>query len=286
MSDGLTAPVAPDSDAHPRLTRAQRRAQERVDEHRPVVPASTALQASLGAAMAAAVAVAADTHVLAITAVVALLGLAIALGWSYLLAAPSPRGTFVVILLGSLACVVAATVSDTDPLLRWLPSALAGTLLAAFAHQLVRSDGRSRLTESVATSVSAVAVVASGACMIPLVYLPPLVWLVAAGMGGVLASIVAELAARWDRVKPLVVLLAIILGAGAGALVSMGDPELPLARLALLGAGSAALSHVIRRALSVVPAALTYKRGVWAIAAAGVLFPGVVVYVVARLLVS
>ena len=80
----------------------------------------------------------------------------------------SPRGTTSVLAFGTVAAVLTGALTRTDPFLRWMPAALALSMLVAFLHQLLRRDGRPRLVESVVSVVTGLAVVVSGACLVPL----------------------------------------------------------------------------------------------------------------------
>ena len=76
------------------------------------------------------------------------------LGWVGLLDVPSPRGVIGVVGGTALGSAVLAAFRLDEPLLRWVPVALALGLIGAFAHQILRTDGRSRLTFGLAGTVS------------------------------------------------------------------------------------------------------------------------------------
>ena len=89
-------------------------------------------------------------------------------GWSALLGLPSPRGTSLVLAVGSAGAILTALVTSEDPFLAWMPAALAGSMIVAFIHQLARRDGRPRLVESIASTIMAIAIVVSGASLVAL----------------------------------------------------------------------------------------------------------------------
>ncbi len=108
------------------------------------------------------------SHPFLVALAVALAGLVVAWGWAPLLGLPSPRGTSTVLAVGVAACVGAAALTTDDPFLEWIPGALAVALIGAFLHQLLRRDGRPRLTESVAGSGAGLAILSMGVAYIPL----------------------------------------------------------------------------------------------------------------------
>lgn len=81
------------------------------------------------------------------------------IGWPSLLGLPAQRGAVVVLLLTSAAAVTVVEVTDD---VAWAALVLAGSVLAAFIHELARRDGRPRLVESVAGTVAGSVVVVAG----------------------------------------------------------------------------------------------------------------------------
>lgn len=215
---------------------------------------------------------------------VALAGVVVAWGWVGLLALPSPRGTATVLLVGVTATVVTAGLTRSDPFLRWVPAALAGSVLVAFVHQLARRDGRPRLVESIASTVAAVALLGSGVAFIPM----PLVWsgaqVTLVALVAITVGAVVELAARWPVARPWLLPLTMALGGavavGVGLLV-----DVPWTAAALLGVVSAGVSHAVRRVLLSLPS-MEHARPQLVSAAASVLSCGVLVYVIGRVLVT
>ena len=220
-----------------------------------------------------------------VAAAVALGGGVLAWGWAGLLGLPSPRGTTSVLAFGTVAAVLTGALTQTDPFLRWMPAALALSMLVAFLHQLLRRDGRPRLVESVVSVVTGLAIVVSGACLVPLAQTADggAVMAVAGAALGVAALV--DLLARWVRLRPWLVPAALVAGtvAAAGVAAVLGGVSIPAA--ALLGLLCAAVSSTLRGVLGVLPA-MSGRRSQLACASASVLGCGVVVYVVARLLVG
>ena len=212
-------------------------------------------------------------------------GAIIAWGWPGLLGLPSPRGTMTVLLIGTLAMVASATFVRDEPYLRWLPAALALSMLASFVHQIARRDGRPRLVESVASTVMALALIACGVCVIPL----PLVLggpqAVAAGAAAIGASALTDLLARWEKLRHWLLPLAMAGGAAASVAFGLGSGSMSWGTAALLGLLAAAASHSVRRLLGHQPA-MVGARSQLLSAAASLLTPGVLIYVVARLFVG
>ena len=147
-----------------------------------------------------------------VAAAVALGGGVLAWGWAGLLGLPSPRGTTSVLAFGTAAAVLTGALTRTDPFLRWMPAALALSMLVAFLHQLLRRDGRPRLVESVVSVVTGLAVVVSGACLVPLALTADggSVMAVAGAALGVAALV--DLLARRVRLRPWLVPMALVAG--------------------------------------------------------------------------
>lgn len=81
------------------------------------------------------------------------------IGWPSLLGLPARRGAAVVLLLTSAGAVAVVEVTED---VAWAALVLAGSVLAAFVHELARRDGRPRLVESVSGVVSGSVIVVSG----------------------------------------------------------------------------------------------------------------------------
>jgi hypothetical protein len=243
---------------------------------------SVPTRAVLTAVVAALVALAAYLGEPALVVTAGVLALVVAVGWPPLVAAPAARGTGVVVALGGVGGVVAVTLTDDEPLLRGLPEVLALSVLLAFVHELVRRDGRERLVESVAGTVSGVLVAATAAGWLA-------AWRTDGGLAvvvtGALALAVASAVsavriAGWLRAS-LTVVAAGGAAVGAGLLVP-GVAPLPAA---LVGTAVGVLVAALHRLFDRLPS----MRRRWP-ALAGAVLPvsvtGVVVYVVGRVLVG
>ena len=95
-------------------------------------------------------------------------GIVVAWGWPSLLGSSSRFGSSLAIgVTGVLAPAAAAATTD-EPYLRLVPVALLIGLAIMFGHQMVRRDGRPRLTESIGITSLGLAVVALGTTWMPL----------------------------------------------------------------------------------------------------------------------
>jgi hypothetical protein len=206
-------------------------------------------------------------------------------GWSGLLGLPSPRGTAFVLALGSVGAIGTALVTSEDPFLAWMTAALAGSMIVAFVHQLARRDGRPRLVESIASTITAIAIVVSGASLVALPRTVDGMWVVAIAMAAMAVSAVTDLAGGSRRLLPWLLPLSMLAGGIAGIFVGDRLGAVGWGVAALLGVLSAGVSHAVRRVLATLPA-ISGARSQLVSASASVLTGGVVVYVVGRLLVA
>lgn len=206
-------------------------------------------------------------------------------GWPGLLGLPSPRGTSLVVGVGSAAAIGTVLATTTDPYLAWLPAALAGSMLVAFIHQLARRDGRPRLVESIASTITAIAIVVSGASLVALARTEGGAWVVAIASAAMAVSAVTDLAGGSRRLLPWLLPLAMLAGGITAILVGNRLGAVGWGVAALLGVLSAGVSHAVRRVLATLPA-ISSARSQLVSAAASVLTGGVVVYVVGRLLLA
>jgi hypothetical protein len=240
------------------------------------------------------IAVVALTGLLTITAFAGpvLLALAVALaagviawGWSGLLGLPSPRGTAFVLAVGSAAAIGTALATRDDPFLAWMPAALAGSMIVAFLHQLARRDGRPRLVESIASTITAIAIVVSGASLVVLPRTLHGAAVVAIASSAVAASALTDLAGASQRLRPWLLPLGVLAGGVAAMVVGHWLGAVSWGAAALLGVLAAGVSHGVRRVLAMLPA-ISSARSQLVSACASVLTGGVVVYVVGRLLIA
>jgi hypothetical protein len=209
----------------------------------------------------------------------------IAWGWAGLLGLPSPRGTTFVLAVASVAAVGTALATRSDPLLAWMPAALAGAMIVAFLHQLARRDGRPRLVESVASTIMAIAIVVSGASFVALPRIQHGAWIVAIACAAMAVSALTDLAGGSRRLSAWLLPLAMLAGGVAAILVGQGLGAVGWGGAALLGVLAAGVSHAVRRVLATLPA-ISNARSQLVSACASVLTGGVVVYVVGRLLIG
>jgi len=215
---------------------------------------------------------------------VALAAGVVAWGWAGLLGLPSPRGTTFVLALGSAGAIGTAVATRDDPFLAWMPAALAGSMIVAFLHQLARRDGRPRLVESIASTITAIAIVVSGASYVALPRTVHGAWVVAIASAAMAVSALTDLAGRSQRLRAWLLPLAMLAGGAAAILVGHSLGAAGWGAAALLGVLAAGVSHAVRRVLATLPA-ISSARSQLVSAGASVLTGGVVVYVVGRLLI-
>jgi len=212
----------------------------------------------------------------------AAIGVVLAWGWPVMLGAPSPSVASVVIGLGAVAIAGTAGLTRTEPFLRWVAVAVAVSVIAGFFAQLLRRDGRLRLTQGAATTVSGLALAAAGA---PLAVLPAYRlgshYVLAAGAALGLAAL-AELPGRWSGGHRWRLAVVVAAGAAGSVGVSAAVDGIPVVAAVLLGVLVAAISHALRRVLTALPGAGALRARM-AVAAASVLVVGVVVYLLTRL---
>ena len=271
-------------------TRAQRRARREAVLKEPVLPAlatvrrPVAVIATIVLAALLVLALLADPVLLA--AGLAWAGIVVAWGWPSLLGSSSRFGSSLAIGVTGVLAPVAAVATTDEPYLRLVPVALVIGLAIMFGHQMVRRDGRPRLTESIGITSLGLAVVALGTTWMPL--------------------------SRTDRATDIAVIGFVVDRRGVvgrprrrvreGAPVDAADRDAarrcrchgrrvgrrvrpPPGPAALVGFLCAAVSHATRRMLSVLPA-VTSVRGQLSTAAASLLVPGVVAYGLALAIVG
>jgi hypothetical protein len=216
---------------------------------------------------------------------VALCAGVLAWGWAGLLGLPSPLGTTLVLAVGSVGAIVTVLVTRNDPFLAWMPAALAGSLIVAFLHQLARRDGRPRLVESTASTITAIAIVVSGASLVALPRLENGAWVVAIASAALAASAVTDLAGASRRLVPWLLPMAMFAGAAAALLVGSGVGDVAWGAAVLVGVLAGGVSHSVRRVLATLPA-ISSARSQLVSACASMLTGGVVIYVLGRLLIA
>jgi hypothetical protein len=263
--------------AHMRAAAAAARLVHIAAPEMPLQPLVTVAVLSLAGLLA----ISAFAGPLLVSVAVALAAGVIVWGWAGLLLLPSPRGTALVLAVGSTAAIGTALATRTDPFLAWMPAALAGSLIVSFFHQLARRDGRPRLVESVASTATALAIVVSGASLVVLPRSLHGDWVVALASSAVAASALTDLAAGRRQVRAWLLPLAMLAGGVAAIVVGVTLGGIGWGPCALLGVLAAGVSHAVRRVLAMLPA-ITGSRSQLVSASASVLTGGVVVYVVGR----
>lgn len=269
------------------LTRRERRAHPQTAK--PALPRRALLARPLSIAatiaFAALVALTGYASPRFVALAVALAGFVLAWGWPLLLSLPSPRGTSSVLAIGTVLMTGTALATRDDPYLEWMPAALAVSVIVGFLHQLMRRDGRPRLTESVAATTSGLAIISAGTALAPIPHVLAGEHALAATMAGLGVGVLADPLVSMPRLRQWALFIAMLLGGGAATLVSVvaGDPMAGPA--ALLGLMAAAISHAARRVLAPLPATAMPKAQL-AVAAASSLLVGVVAYVVVRYFVA
>lgn len=240
-------------------------------------------QAAVSVALSGLLAVCAYAGTAFLAAGVGLGVVLVVLGWGRLMALPSPRGSAAVIAASGAAGIVAALVArDALEPLTPFASVLALSVLLAFAHELLRRDGRPRLLESVSGTVMGQMVVVLGAAWILLPLSEP-------GVGTVAVAACAAVAARLATALPwplrITGWLAILAGASVSGVVEVLISDRSLGEGAIVGATVAVVVASFDRTLSHQPAASS-PPGAFAAAAAPVLAAGTGAYVIARIVLG
>ncbi len=270
-------------------TRAERRARRDALLHQPVLPAlatvprPVAVGATVVLAALLGLAVLADPVVLA--AGLAWAGVVLAWGWPTLHGSSSRFGSSLAIGVAAVLAPAAAALPPDEPYLRFVPVALVVGLAVMFVHQMVRRDGRPRLTDSIAVTSFALAVVAMGTAWVPLTRSERAGDLAVVAFAAIAASALADLAAGLNRVRPWMLPIAMLLGGVAGLVAAALLSGPATGPAALTGFLCAAVAHSVRRVLSALPA-IGSVRAQLAAAASSLLVPGVVVYVLSLALIG
>ena len=239
-------------------------------------------RAVLTAVLGAAVAGSAVLHPMVLAAVVMLLTLALAHGWPRLLELPVPLGAFVVITLGGAGGIAVVTVTQGQPYLRDLPVVVALAVLLTFVNEMARLDGRPRLLESVAGTVTGVLVAAAGAGWIAAVRTPAGPDLVVTGAVALAvgAAVSAVPFGGWVAVVTTAA-TAMMAGGAAGAVMPRMDPVTGV----LLGLTVGVLVAVLHSLFERVPALRRRSASVAALVLP-VSVSGILVYVIGRVLLG
>ncbi|MGG5260278.1 hypothetical protein [Phycicoccus avicenniae] len=270
-------------------TRAQRRARREALLRNPVLPEmATVVRPVVVVAtvvLAALLVLALRTDPLVLAAGLAWTGLVLAWGWPRLLGSSSRFGSALAVGVTAVLAPAAAVAPTDEPYLRLVPVALAVGLGLMFGHQIVRRDGRPRLTDSIGVTSFGLALLALGTTWLPLSRESRPTDLATAALVAVAVGALADLGAGVKLLRPWLLPVAMVLGA-CGAIVTGALLDSPrAATAALVGLLAAAVSHAMRRVLVVLPP-VTAIRCQLASAAAGLLVPGVVAYGVSLALVG
>lgn len=241
---------------------------------------TAALLAALGYAGDAAPASGPLANQVLLAAGVAWAGLVLAWAWPALHGSPSRFGSSLAIAVSAVGSAVAVWRTDEDAYLTYVPVALAVALLVMFLHQLLRRDGRARLTQSIAVTSAGIAIAAIGSCYVALARFDGGVALLGVALVAVAAGSLVDLLQPVEPLRPWLLPLGMVVGGLAAAALAgiQGDPA--TARAVLVGFVVAAVSHALRRVLAPLPAIGTL-RGQLASATASVLLGGVVAYALA-----
>lgn len=206
-----------------------------------------------GVASAALVVLGAFTGGQVVTAAFTVTGLVVAWGWPVLLGLPRPRGSSLVLVVGVIALAVVDLASDDQDGMRWLTAALAITLVLAFLHELVRTDGRASLVLSIAGAALGLGLLASGAFFRESMdYADGDLAIVTAVGASTLTLLVDLVWHRRHRLDEWSLPIGLLLGAGLG--VALGLTRADLWNVLLVtGLVSAGVSHALRRILAAQP---------------------------------
>ena len=146
-------------------------------------------------------------------------GIVVAWGWPALLGSSSRFGSSLAIGVTGVLAPVAGVATTDEPYLRLVPVALLIGLAVMFGHQMVRRDGRPRLTESIGITSLGLAVVALGTTWMPLSRSSRASDIALLGFVSIAVASLADLVAGFAKVRPWMLPLAMLLG-GAGAVVA------------------------------------------------------------------
>ena len=248
---------------------------------------------ALGAALV--IGVATDPGVL--LAAVLLAQAAVVVGWHRCLDVPGATGGRVVAGAAALGSDVLVLADAGDQPLSAVPAVLAMAMLAALVHQLLRQDGRDRLTASLTATVSLAALASLGSTFLAVSEAEDGLGLVSTAATAAALVVAGVSVRRWRGgshrhhiSRDMSVDVAVVAAAGAVAAVAVvaldGLPVVP----AIAVAGSAAAISWVASVLAARAPAAAAQRGAWwgAGPSAGLpmLVAGPVAYVLGRLLVG
>ncbi len=286
---GAPADDRPATDEPAVETRASRRARREALESRPalspmaLVARPVPVVATLALAALLLLGVVTDPALLGVA--LGFTSLVLAWGWPRLLGSSSRFGSSLAIGVTGLLTAAATVVTEEQPYLRLVPAALAVGLGLMFGHQIVRRDGRPRLTESIGVTSFGLALIALGSTWMPLSRSWRATDLAVVALVALGVSALADLVVSSERARAWMLPLAMLLG-GASALVAAAVTGGPgPARAGLAGLLVAGVAHALRRALVVLPGIGSLPAQL-AAGAASLLVSGVVAYGLALALVG
>ncbi|ROS23578.1 hypothetical protein [Cellulomonas sp. PhB150] len=241
-----------------------------------------ATRAVVTAVLAALVAVAGYVGGMPVTIASGILAVVFAAGWPTLAGLPFPPGSSAVIGLGGLGAVVAVHVTPDQPYLRYLPVVFACSIILAFVSELLRRDGRTRLVESVAGTVTGTLVAVAVAGWVAIGRTPggePLV------VGGALALAVGSAVVALPLAPWLGALVTAAVSAAAGAGAAAVVPDIDVVAGLLLGLAVGILVATLHVLFDRLPT-LEHRLPALAAVTLPVTVTGILVYVVGRVLVG
>lgn len=241
-----------------------------------------AWRAIVAAVVATVLAVASYVSLAALAGVVFSLVVMVAIGWPSLLSLPSRRSSATILALMGLGCVVSVALVPVNPLLEWLPLALAGAIVMVFVHQLFRREGRPHLVESVTGMVTGMLVLASAAGWVAAIRTSGGVSLVVVSAIGIAAACAAvALPIRGFFGVVLTLMASSVAGGGIGMLM----PEVSGRAGMLIGLMAGILISTLHVLFARLPNA-GKKPAVLASVTLPVAASGIAVYIIGRVLVG
>ncbi|MDO5700206.1 MAG: hypothetical protein Q4P36_01895 [Bowdeniella nasicola] len=210
-----------------------------------------------------------------------------AAGWPRLLGVPAQRGSSVVIALTGWAALGSAVLTQ---MFSYLPAILAGGVIAAFVHQMLRKDGRPRLVESLSATVAGVIVAVFAAGWVTTItrflqadaraHPNPTALILTAACALTVACVATAFTPR------AIAGTAATLAAGVlGALLGWIFPAVGLVAGAALGACLGLLQSSVQHAFELFPSSRRVRPALSA-ALLPVLAAGVPVYTIARVIAN
>lgn len=219
---------------------------------------------------------------LPLAVVVGALAVLFAIGWPMLTDLPSRPGSGAVVALGGAGAVAVVYLTVGEPFLRALPVVFAAAIVLTFINELLRTDGRSHLVESVSGTVAGTLIAACSAGWVATQRAPGGAGLVITGaLALAVGSAVCALRVPGWAGVGITTGAAVIAGGLGGALLRGLDPAAGALLGLAVGVLVAAIHELFDRlpALSQVPASL-------AATVLPVPVTGVLVYVVGRVMVG